>query len=373
MKNEYVGNFMFHPVGHGLFYSGVIKNLKNENQFSFIYDCGGKTTNIVNNSINKSNLPYNIDLLIISHFHADHIRGIFELKQNHKIKRVVLPYLDEASKIVYLASLQNETKEREQLTKFILEPEESFDKDTNVYFINEDLQESNSIQNIENHDDFQFSWTNCTPNVKNEIPCNAYYKSRIWAFHFYMPKKAKNYTELEKFFKDEGIKLNNAIDNWCKIKGKMKDLKLNNNISNVICAHGPSDDTIIRNIHSNKCFCKFCCIFNHRIFYNEHLAYQFLTGDAEIDNQEDFLEKFQDELKKSILFQVPHHGSKENWHDWFAEHQPYCNFWPVTHNANHKYNGRGNFPSATFSFVAPYSITEIESTKFGMQIFFIER
>ena len=84
------------------------------------------------------------------------------------------------------------------------------------------------------------------------------------------------------------------------------------------------------------------------------------------------MKKNQAELNKSILFQVPHHGSKENWHDWFTEYQPYCKFWPVTNNANHKYNRRGIFPSATFSFVAPYSITAIESTKFGLQIYFIE-
>ena len=98
MKNNYVGNFTFHPVGHGLFYTGIIKNLESRNQFTFIYDCGGKNTGI-DSRILKADLPEVIDLLIVSHFHADHINGILELKKKCKIKTAILPYLDETKKI----------------------------------------------------------------------------------------------------------------------------------------------------------------------------------------------------------------------------------------------------------------------------------
>ena len=69
MENGYVGSFKFHPVGHGLFYSGIFKNSKNDSPvFSFVYDCGGKSTKIVHEAIDKSGLPKTINLLIISHF-----------------------------------------------------------------------------------------------------------------------------------------------------------------------------------------------------------------------------------------------------------------------------------------------------------------
>ena len=372
MENGYVGSFKFHPVGHGLFYSGIFKNSKNDSPvFSFVYDCGGKSTKIVHEAIDKSGLPKTINLLIISHFHADHIRGVFFFFLNHKIEKVILPYLYETLRIVYLASLQKETKDIDQLKSFILEPKAFFSDETEVYFIREDLPEGDFGRILENQDDFQFSWIKCTPNEKNEIPRNARYGSKIWVFHFFMPKKAKNFTELQEFFKVEGIDCENAIDNWKKINEKMKKLKLRNNISNVICSHGPAERVIIWNIHSNKFFCKLCCINTYRAFNKGgQIGYQFLTGDAEIDDQERFSKEFHDELIKSILFQVPHHGSKENWHDWFCACQPYCVFWPVTHNANHKYKGRGAFPSAAFSFVTPYSITEVKSTMLEVQIYF---
>ena len=97
--------------------------------------------------------------------------------------------------------------------------------------------------------------------------------------------------------------------------------------------------------------------------------FNFFDGEAEIDDQDAFLTNYQSDLKKSILFQVPHHGSDENWKDWFSEYQPFCNLWPVTHNVDHKY-GNGTFPSATFSYIAPYSVIECEPTRLGIQIHF---
>ncbi|MBQ3640893.1 hypothetical protein II906_03080 [bacterium] len=70
---KYIGNFTFHPVGHGLFYTGIIKSLASKKQFSFIYDCGGKTNDILNKSFESDELPESIDMLVISHFHSDHI------------------------------------------------------------------------------------------------------------------------------------------------------------------------------------------------------------------------------------------------------------------------------------------------------------
>lgn len=388
--SKYVGSFMFHPVGHGLFYSGTIKNLYTQNQYSFIYDCGGHTKNIVNLAIQNADLPEEIDLLIISHFHADHIKGVLELiKRKITIKTVVLPYLDQTSKILYTAALADEKydlqmSELEELKKFIANPKEFFGDKTEVYFISNNTKKNPSeIKDVDESknqkEGFHFDWTNCKPDKKDKVPCNANYGSPIWSFHFFMPKKNPNFSNLQKFFKDNKITRKNAINNWDIIKKEMKKLGLNNNVSNLICAHGPTENVFVEKICHNKfipckhCWGYECCRHYHYHHMHEiNIGFQFLTGDAEINDQKAFFNRYQDYLEKSILFQVPHHGSVTNWKDWFSEYQPLCNLWPVTHNANHKYRN-GTFPSATFSYIAPYSVTDIETTKLGIQIHFFSK
>ena len=374
--SRFVGNFMFHPVGHGLFYSGIIKNLSSDKQYSFVYDCGGKN---LKNAIKNAELPETIDLLIISHFHADHIKGVLELINSKKIKTAVLPYLYPTSKILYIATLADKKYklshklELVKLTNFIANPKEFFGDKTEVYFISNDV---NSERRKSPEGELNFDWSNCIPDNKNRVPGNASYESQLWSFHFFMPKRASNFNKLENFFQKKRITCENAIDKWVIIKDKIEKLKLNNNISNLVCAHGPTDNVFVQKICNNKfipseqfkhCLeCDFLCHYHYCRCHKKNIGFQFLTGDAEIDDQKAFLARYQDYLEKSILFQVPHHGSKENWKDWFSEYQPFCNLWPVTHNLDHKYG----LPSATFSYIAPYSVTEYEPTRLGIQIHF---
>lgn len=387
--SRFVGNFMFHPVGHGLFYSGIIKNLStdkqvSDKQYSFVYDCGGKN---LKNAIENAELPETIDLLIISHFHKDHINGVLKLIEKHEVKTVVLPYLDRTLKILYIAALADKKyklshkSELVKLTNFIANPKEFFGDKTEVYFISNDIEKTyserkNIEENSNQKEEFDFDW-NYKPDKDKKIPANASLESPLWSFHFFMPKRASNFNKLENFFKKKEITCENAIDNWDIIKEKIGKLKLNNNISNIVCAHGPTDNVFVQKICNNKfipskqfkhCLeCDFLCHYHYCHWHEGDIGFQFLTGDAEIDDQKAFLDRYQNCLEKSILFQVPHHGSKENWKDWFSEYQPSCNLWPVTHNADHKYG----LPSAKFSYIAPYSVTEYETTRLGIQIHFV--
>ncbi len=88
-------DFIYHNVGQGLFYSGEIK-LQNNTTFRFIYDCGSENTRLVNTSIRRFKQDLRdddeIDSLIISHLHSDHVSGLNELFNNFVIKDVILPY-----------------------------------------------------------------------------------------------------------------------------------------------------------------------------------------------------------------------------------------------------------------------------------------
>lgn len=98
-----IQKFTAHPVGQGLFYSGHVAMHDNgvqalpANIFNFVFDCG---------SLNKANatdevthyrnhrLPdgTDLDLLVISHFDADHVNHIKILLDKRKVKKVVLPF-----------------------------------------------------------------------------------------------------------------------------------------------------------------------------------------------------------------------------------------------------------------------------------------
>lgn len=82
----------FHNVGQGLFYSGIIGR-----SFNFVYDCGSLNEGYLKKSIKQyktNNLKGKVlDLLIISHFHKDHINGVEELLKGVKVHTVVIPYM----------------------------------------------------------------------------------------------------------------------------------------------------------------------------------------------------------------------------------------------------------------------------------------
>lgn len=103
MKNWYSG-YNFHPVGQGLFTSGVLK-IEGSEPYWWVFDCGtylrmhhpdltseiNKLLNVVAHS--RSNGKPRVDLVFISHFDRDHICGLLELLRKFEVGRLVLPYV----------------------------------------------------------------------------------------------------------------------------------------------------------------------------------------------------------------------------------------------------------------------------------------
>jgi len=97
----------FYNVGQGLFYSGLIKNYKQ--QLSFVYDCGSKSPNrgkILEDAIEEFSESFGdstkkIDLLVISHFHADHVNGLEKLLDMAEVNTVVIPYFPPIVRLYY--------------------------------------------------------------------------------------------------------------------------------------------------------------------------------------------------------------------------------------------------------------------------------
>ncbi|HDA9568070.1 TPA: MBL fold metallo-hydrolase, partial [Listeria innocua] len=90
-----MNRFINYPVGQGFFYAGKIRD------YNIVYDCGTKNNvAFINRFIEIYKKEFNcsgkIDMLIISHFHKDHISGLKELiggkKPNFKVGKLVIPY-----------------------------------------------------------------------------------------------------------------------------------------------------------------------------------------------------------------------------------------------------------------------------------------
>ncbi len=84
----------FYPVGQGAFYSETHK--LGDRTFTMVYDCGSSTLKknemekIIEDAFEENSI---IDVLFISHFHADHVNGIELLAKRCKIKLVILPLI----------------------------------------------------------------------------------------------------------------------------------------------------------------------------------------------------------------------------------------------------------------------------------------
>ena len=84
-----------YPVGHGGFHGEKIGN-----DFYFIFDCGSKKKETIEKAIDKYYEGINnIDLLVISHFHSDHYKGLKKLIREKKIKKIMIPFLAEEQKV----------------------------------------------------------------------------------------------------------------------------------------------------------------------------------------------------------------------------------------------------------------------------------
>lgn len=85
-----------HPVGQGAFYTEILHSPGFNNDKRIVYDCGVLpfSKRLIEEIDNFQPKNSTIDVLFISHFHADHVNGIKLLAEKYKIKHLVLPQID---------------------------------------------------------------------------------------------------------------------------------------------------------------------------------------------------------------------------------------------------------------------------------------
>jgi len=388
----------FHGIGQGLFYSLIV------NEHVIVYDCGSETNmpprhNILNTYINGAMINEyfkdgKIDLFIISHFHNDHINGIKKLhSKGIDIREFVMPYLYKEIRwlfwggkttndfdfindpVGYLKGLYPQCKitfiknSTDLDNDDFINANESGDDDNKPFDIMGWY--GNTIEKDEWQDDLSVIFQTSLSS----------YRIPYWKFKFSQdsfPDKI-NISKIRKAIKDSKIDIGNDPSKILDVIDIMKQNMPSNlrNETSLICCHGPV-------AHKNNIYIYFeiiiskekrytqfsCCSHIH----NENVSnldlgiplFHLLSGDAEISDRFRYEDNFMNDLGKVLVFQIPHHGSAENWHNWFVHSHPNTKFWLYSRGDPNRFN----HPTAHFpTIVNKNKIDLIQGKKFELEGF----
>lgn len=374
------GNFQFHPIGQGCFYTGEISlERRGSTDFKFVYDCGSNSkTEYLRKEIDvhkKNILKGTLDLLILSHFDADHVNGVSRLLENIKCRRLVMPYYDPVERLLLLATTDFPDEnyramledpigffggERFDIDEIIVigGPGEGFAEGQNI---NPDKvpsktrsqKELSSIKKIDFSDDC-LSGTeekrmkeliNKEEDAKLNLKKVKFLQQpyaisvNVWEFFFYL-KKCENVV-LNNFALDVKTMMDAASmtmremfrdDNLTEIKKiYRKYYGLNLNVTSLVTYHGPL-------FPLNAKYHRWHWLPFHWLG-NERYG-TLLTGDADLGGplkNKRVTDHFRNYLDQVCVFQVPHHGSKRCWYFKASGLESFCTY-VINHGLGRKHH-----------------------------------
>lgn len=373
------GTFRFHNIGQGLFYSGILSKRENQKHetFSFVYDCGTESNKkFLEREIDdfklllpnkKSSYKKKLDLLVVSHLHDDHVNGLEYLLKDFDVETVVMPYTSEDLRL--MSRIESDGEE-EFLQAFYTDPvywfisngvrrvlllgsegrEQNSDNRRHRYIENNEMYvENQSILDSETINDAEvfylkkeskityngFWWEFLFENLPLPSGSGKVFTSVVEDF-----KNRKNLT-LEQIFKSKSLTLLLKKELDTQIKG-MKD-KINR--TSVVMLHRPQNDgsCIVSNIgatcfHNNRDIFYICNMLD-RVDRCTNMS-SLLTGDLTIEGKEMPINLLKSKgmlnpCNRHLMLQYPHHGSKENEIEVFANLCAFVNV--ISCGINNKY------------------------------------
>lgn len=285
---------IFYPVGFGAFYTE--RHQSENGTMTFVYDCGTKTSGVDLENIIKSAFPKQgdiIDILFISHFHEDHVSGVEFLKKHCKIEKVVIPYIPEGDRMLFVL-----TEDLGGYSQLILNTERYFGQDTKVIRV---MSEYQQMVDVPGGNIVQSGSTlELPPNISKWklIPFNYNYAYKITELKDKLSESGLSYEAL----REKGYIKNN----FNRIMGAYRGLKNNLNNTSLVLLSGAMYD------------CNWMC----GLYKNVHISLNspncIFSGDAPMK-----MKKFKKRLKTLLklypnsmsTIQIPHHGSSWNFDD----------------------------------------------------------
>jgi hypothetical protein len=233
-----------YPVGHGFFHSGSM-HLRDGKPFTFIVDCGAKNVEILKKNIDEfadSHRKDEIDVLIVSHFHADHYNGLKYLLSRKSVGDVFVPFLNPIEKLLLVAQIASGGVFSTDVVEFICTPKDWFNKNRANRVI---TVRSGPSQNDQTNDrgEGQKSDDNWTVGIPTRTGNIGSLKSDIigdrdpivlglagkayWEFKFYCFRETEKLSEfescLEKYLDLNGTDIQNLADNPKQVSALVKD------------------------------------------------------------------------------------------------------------------------------------------------------
>lgn len=340
----------FHPVGQGAFYTEKIVTATKT--YNIVYDCGSITAKELVHLDKQIKGAFaegeDIDLLFISHFHADHINGIGHLKKEYKIHKVVLPYLDEKTKVLTRISL---TLENEDVA-IIDNPKSYFGENTTI------IQVKPISDNTNNRDQTEY-----TLEELDDKDIDSGSKIRMGIDWYYIPYNYELTARSSQFInklRRLGVSIADikTIDQIISKKEKIvkayEEINKKLNPLSLVVYSG-------NNYTRLKTYCNKHC---YRYFKSDNAGCLYL-GDIDL-NQPNIV----DEIKKHLgclwetvsTIQIPHHGSIENFNDSILE--PSIKFAVLSYGTTNSFGHPASFiqGSLLLNNIYPFHVTNIKSS-----------
>lgn len=363
----------FHPVGQGAFYAEKIV-AEGGQQYNIVYDCGSETLmpfndrkgdrlkKYINSTFSQGEV---IDLLFLSHFHADHINGLNFLKDRCRIKRVILPLLDDEVKII--AKISAFVQGNISAISLIENPSLYFGDNTTIIQVrsvnrDENINNQEEILYLDENDKQQRSYK-INSGVRIQLMSTDYgHKNLDWIFiPFNYELKERNQVFIEKLkeFKlelSEIETIDQIVANESKIKAAYKAVDKGLNSHSLILYSGNEDTQM--GFYNGESF----CLFRYLGDVSSGCLY---LGDIDL-NQMKIVNEIEDRLascwNKIGIVQIPHHGSRENYNPSIIPPQAKYAIISYGTSNTHGHPSSKVQESLIIHKVHPFHVTEIQSS-----------
>lgn len=336
--------FHFHPVGQGLFYSGDVGG------FNFVYDCGTESKMcFLSREIQNYKRPVpRLDMLVISHFHDDHISGLKELTDRLHPRRILIPYISVDEMLLCFIRAKDNPDAVSALKYFAgyLYGDGAANGDLGLD------SKVTVVKHSEQKRDLSASSVDALPSTIADNTVvqirGAEYEFKFFNSDAFIPDViAKFYAAMEARFK-EGWRtklvelVDSNLDEIAEIYRKtFSRRKLN--LTTLVCCHGPKKGAVGLSLRRGGSH------HIRRAASSSFMARQLLTGDISFQNSLVAMQNhYEREWKEIFLSLLPHHGSRDGWDPGALYSLDNCAYWPCTFGIGNAYH------HPHFEAVAPF-------------------